>query len=745
MREVTDPALIARLESGELPQHPMAAYGPAVRHVESRGNPNAVSPAGAMGADQFMPATAKAMGLENPNDPIMSAVARDLLLAENYARFKDPDKALAAYNAGPGAVASGRPLPRETQEYVPKVKAAMGQQSEPTEVTDPALIARLNGMVQKPQEQPKPTSLPQAKAAATGKSLTRRAAEETLKDMGFTEKLLVGAGKSVADLGRALGLLPEGDKEIDAALLDTGAGMTGNIAGEIALTAAPGTAAFKVATAVPRLAKATTVAGRTAKNMVGGAAAGATSEAMMNRDPVTGATYGAALAPAFMLAGKAGNEIIKEGQRIYHGAQGRAVEDLRKVFGDRLPAAIAALRNTQPIVPGERVTAGLAATPQLPELAVLEAGARTRPSANLFTQADEATARARTQVLDDIESPAGVRGRDPQTGRTTPSGFEDARTQTTGPYYDRAMPDQVAVPRDLQDAFQGSGAVGAAVNNMRRKFIEDVRLARAEGRPVPAGGRAMPGQPYHQMSIEQLQRVLRELDAIPFNQRDFNVTNARRQISQLMRDNSNNYATGTDLFREMSMPQNRADVARVLRETMNSPANELNQRASAFSAALRNAPATIKKTGISQPFQNIEEVFAPTRMQPGVGPQQLQNIRGLEQSLQRESGVAALPKEKGIVPKYLSAFDKAAQNTPNFMTRIATAAKSIAKTVGRQTDEEVQKIIDRAMSDPQEMARLLEQFPPAERNAFLNELRRNGGEIPAFITAPATNLLEKAE
>jgi hypothetical protein len=43
------------------------------------------------------------------------------------------------------------------------------------------------------------------------------------------------------------------------------------------------------------------------------------------------------------------------------------------------------------------------------------------------------------------------------------------------------------------------------------------------------------------------------------------------------------------------------------------------------------------------------------------------------------------------------------------------------------------------------MARLLEQFPPAERNAFLNELRRNGGEIPAFITAPATNLLEKAE
>ncbi len=741
MREITDPDLLARLESGELPQHPMAAYGNAVRHVESRGNPNAVSRAGAVGADQFMPATAKAMGLSDPRDPVMSAVARDLLLAENYSRFKDPTKALQAYNVGPGAVASGRPLPKETQEYAPKVLAAMGQQSDRTEITDPELIARLEGMGKPKQKE----SLPQAKAAATGKSLTHQAAEATLEEMPWYEKALVGSGKAVADLGRTLGLMPEGDKDIDAALLDTGAGMVGNIAGEIGMTAIPGTAAFKAATNATRLSNAVKLAPRITKNMVGGAAAGATSEAMMNRDPVTGATYGAALGPVFMGMGKAGNELLKEVQRIRGGATGRAVEDMRKVFGPRTQAAISALRNTRPIVPGEQVTAGQAATSALPELSVLEAGARSRPQAHLFEQADEATAKARTAVLDDIETPAGVRGTDPATGRSLPSGFESARAQTTGPYYDSAMPNLVSIPRDLQAAFQGSGTVGSVVNNANRDFIEAVRLARAEGRPPPPGGRAMPGQPYNQMSVDQLQRVLRELDSIPFAQRDYNVTNARRQISQLMRRESPDYATGTDLFREMSMPQNRADVAAVLRKTMNSPSNELNQRAGLFSEALRNAPTTIKKTGISQPFQKIEEVFAPTMMEPTVGPQQLQNIRNLEQSLQRESRVAGLPKEKGIVPKYMSAFDLAAQNTPNFMTRVFTAAKSIAKTAGKRTDEEVQKVIDRAMADPQAMANLLEQLPPTERNAFLNAMRQQSAEIPSKIIAPATGILEKTE
>ena len=387
MREITDPQLLALLESGDLPEHPMARYGPAVRHVESRGNPNATSPAGAMGADQFMPATARAMGLSDPRDPVMSGVARDLLLAENYDRFKDPAKALAAYNAGPTVVASGRPLPKETQDYVPKVLSVMGirsaqaaEQPAMREVTDPELIARLEGSA-------KPVTLSSTVAKqATGapkESATAKAAREEFESMPFYQQALVGAGKSVADLGRTVGLLPKGDKEIDDQI--SGWGTAGNIAGEIALTALPGGAAYKVAGKV--LPKA---AGMVSRSVVGGGAAGATAEAMMGRDAAEGAGVGAVLGPVGYYGAKGANAVVNELLRMKGGARGRAVESTQDMFkkGDRLDQAIKDLENTTPIIAGERPTAGLAATAATPELAVMEAGARSRQNANLFTQAD---------------------------------------------------------------------------------------------------------------------------------------------------------------------------------------------------------------------------------------------------------------------------------------------------------------------------------------------------------------------
>ena len=104
------------------------------------------------------------------------------------------------------------------------------------------------------------------------------------------------------------------------------------------------------------------------------------------------------------------NYITKQGQKLVSGAEGQAVERAQHYFqeGNRLPQAISALRATQPIVPGEMPTALRAATAELPELAVIEHQARTGPQARLFNQADEATARARSQVLGDIEAP-GVR------------------------------------------------------------------------------------------------------------------------------------------------------------------------------------------------------------------------------------------------------------------------------------------------------------------------------------------------
>lgn len=91
--------------------------------VESGYRPTAVSPAGAAGLTQIMPATARALGVRDRFDPDANVLAGADYLARQLVRFGDVRLALAAYNAGPMRVAQvGRVPPiAETQQYVARV------------------------------------------------------------------------------------------------------------------------------------------------------------------------------------------------------------------------------------------------------------------------------------------------------------------------------------------------------------------------------------------------------------------------------------------------------------------------------------------------------------------------------------------------------------------------------------------------------------------------------------------------
>jgi transglycosylase-like protein with SLT domain/uncharacterized protein DUF4124 len=102
----------------------------AVMQVESAFNPRAVSPKGAIGLMQLMPATMRQYGVANPFDPSQNVAAGVAYLRDLLDRYQnDETLALAAYNAGPTAVdRHGQAVPpyRETRQYVTKINRMAG-------------------------------------------------------------------------------------------------------------------------------------------------------------------------------------------------------------------------------------------------------------------------------------------------------------------------------------------------------------------------------------------------------------------------------------------------------------------------------------------------------------------------------------------------------------------------------------------------------------------------------------------
>jgi hypothetical protein len=119
--------------------------------AESGLDPNAVSPAGAMGVMQLMPGTAAQMNVSDPFDPEQNITGGVTYLGQLLAMFGgDQQAALAAYNWGPGNVQKAQATyganwlahaPAATQAYVAGIMGNLGTQYTATQIFGPAASA----------------------------------------------------------------------------------------------------------------------------------------------------------------------------------------------------------------------------------------------------------------------------------------------------------------------------------------------------------------------------------------------------------------------------------------------------------------------------------------------------------------------------------------------------------------------------------------------------------------------------
>ena len=131
---ITDPFAVFVAEAVQRFRIP-ASWIRAIMHAESREDARATSPKGAMGLMQIMPSTWKELRAKHrlgvdPYDPHDNILAGAAFLRELHDRYGSPGF-LAAYNAGPrryeDRLATGRPLPDETQAYVAAIAPLIGE------------------------------------------------------------------------------------------------------------------------------------------------------------------------------------------------------------------------------------------------------------------------------------------------------------------------------------------------------------------------------------------------------------------------------------------------------------------------------------------------------------------------------------------------------------------------------------------------------------------------------------------
>lgn len=605
------------------------------------------------------------------------------------------------------------------------------------------------------------TAYHQAKAEKAPDAIDQ-GAMDFAKDMPWHQQALAGMGKAVADTGRGLGqlvgLVSRDDvakaRAQDAPLMKTGAGMAGDIAGNVAMTLLPG-GVLRGAGAVAKLggaaeagnvlnAAGTALLAPTSipKALAVGGAQGlvqpstSTKETIMNTGIGAGAT---ALVPGVVK----GYQVLKSAaEPLYEGGQNKIVGRLlNRVAGDEAPAVAQRLKQAATpfvgpaaegdavrgtlgeIVPGSVPTVGQAAGN--PGVASLERTATAIEPAvgNQLAQRLKDQNAARIASVETVAGDAGKR-----------EFFDAERAATAQELYDNAYKKGIDITRHPETGkylskAEIAGTKGEITKLMQRPAIQDAidkarTLAANEGVPMKDMAGSVKGLDYVKRALDD------QIGATAGNEQRILIDLKNRLLTTLDRI-SPDYAAARKVFADMSKPINQMDIGQTMLDR-----------------------GVNKVTGTLEPgkfINNLTDKTAATAtgfergtLEGVLEPGQLNKLNAVKEDLQRS--VAARNSAGGpgsdTVKKlaYSNLIDAA--GVPTWLRNLAPAqvtgnlaARGADALYGRANKEMGSKLAE-LMLDPAKAAQVM-QLANQPGGHRLLELISKGGSTAGLLGSPA--------
>jgi len=513
---------------------------------------------------------------------------------------------------------------------------------------------------------------------------------------GFGRLALEGAGKAFVDLSRGLKqALNIGDQDkleneitesrrLDAPLMDTAGGLTGNIGGNVAA----GVPAF----AIPGV---NTVAGSA---LVGGAYGGALTPTTEDESALNNAIGGATFGAAGQLAARGVPAIYNAITRPFHkgGREKIAAETIERFATNK--EAISNPAKSQ--VPGIKYS--LAEATQDPGIAILERGARNADPVmgGTIGAQEQATIGA---VRDAI---GGIAGDD-----AAMAAAKAARKAEN--VYDDVLNAAVLDPDDALKELLQRPAAQEAMEGAEKLALE-------AGEEAPSAARWLH---YVKMAMDDMLDPSAQSGAKGNAARA--IKDTRKSIVNWMDDNIDGYSSVRAAYEKNSKPINQMQVGRYVRDKLNPALNDFgvdipNTRPAMYAQALRDAESTVKRA----------TDFGGATLENTMTPEQLQTLSGVGEYFARREGARNLGRAAGT---------NTAQNlsTNNLLRQVAgplgvpeswaesALAQSIMRPVSfmlQPAENATQQVLARALSDPAYAQQVMRNAAPSQRKQLIQAL-----------------------